>query len=297
MSVISGSMGAVMGSDATESAARAGASAQDRATEAQERVYQQQRSDFEPYRQIGLAALSSLGAAAMGGNYEMPDPRYEQLSSSEVDRLNNRTRYSAEAYFAPDANIKYALGQKWYRGPNGDIVSAANIPKVTSTFQPGQSPAAKYQLEQGNIALGRALGARGLAGGGGAALKLADLSKSVAASDWENQYNRLLDLVKVGTGASAATGGAAANLSNAYGVGAQNLGNLYNQAGQAKAGLYSGMGSASANTFGTGLRAYDYGKTQGWWGGGAASGIGGTAATDAAVYNAAADEGAAWALI
>lgn len=215
MSVISGSMGAVMGSEATEEAASQSASAQNNATAAQERIYQQQRADFEPYRQVGLGAIPMLQDA------------------------------------------------------------------VTGTWRPNESPAAKYQLEKGNTALMRALGARGQAGGGGAAIKLADLSKNVAASDYQDQYNRLLDLVKIGTGASSATGAAAQTLSNAYGVGAANLGNIYNQAGANRASLYSGMGNASANTFGTGLRAYQYGQQAGWWGGGsgaAASGAGSSAA-------------------
>lgn len=186
-----------MGANAEEEAAQKAADAQMNATAMQKWIYEQQRADFEPYRQVGLGAIPMLQDA------------------------------------------------------------------VTGQWKPNMSPSAKYQLEKGNTSLMRALGARGQAGGGGAAMKLADLSKNVAASDYQDQYNRLLDLVKIGTGASSSTGAAAQTLSNAYGAGAANLGNIYNQAGANRASLYSGMGGASANTFGTGLRAYqayrDYG--------------------------------------
>ena len=65
-----------------------------------------------------------------------------------------------------------------------------------------QSPAAQYELEQGTKALNRQLAARGMSGGGIAARRLAELSGGVAARDWQNQYSRLVDSLKLGTGAA-----------------------------------------------------------------------------------------------
>lgn len=217
MSVISGSLGAVMGADAQDEAAKTAANAQLATSSQQKQIYDQMRADFEPYRQVGLGAIPALQNAVLGN------------------------------------------------------------------WEPNQSPAAKYQLRQGNLALMRGLGARGLAGSGLAPYKLGELSSQVAASDYQNQYNRLLDLVKIGTGASAATGGAAQGLSSAYGQAGTNLANIYSQMGANKASLYSGMGAASANTFGSGMKLYDYGKGAGWWGG---SGAGAGAVTDADIASA-----------
>lgn len=296
MSVVSGVVGAVMGSDATESAAQTGAAAQNAATAAQERIYEQMRADFEPYRQIGLASLPYLQSAVLGGSYSVPGSGYSLVSPEELAKINagintnnqqNSMTYQPSAPTPFDPNYAgtpgrsagpiavptsgftpqtlYDPSKTWYRAPDGSLVNQAPTQQVS--FTPGESPAAKYQREKGNVALQRALAARGLGGSGYATSKVADLESSIAASDWENQYNRLLDLTKIGTGASSATGSAGQGLSAAYGQGAQNLGNIASQAGAAKAGLYSGLGAASANTVSAGMKAYDYGKNAGWWGG------------------------------
>lgn len=317
MSIVSGTVGAVMGSSATEAAAEKGAAAQDRATEAQERIYALMREDFEPYRQLGLNAIPYLQSAIYGSPVSVTDQRYTRIDDNELAALNRQaqpgqlslaapTQQAPNSSFSPlgtlgtvvlrnsgqSANVpttvptgqagslRYDPSKTWYRGPNGEITSTPPSKQVAWT--PGESPAAKYQLEKGNVSLMRGLGARGLAGSGYAPVKQGDLAKSVAAADWNDQYSRLLDMIKVGTGASSATGGQASSLSSAYGQGATNLANLYNQAGQAKASLYGGMGEASANSAAAGLRLYDYGKTAKWWGAGA--GVGSTAAASAPTY-------------
>lgn len=190
MSLISGTVGAVLGSDATESASNTAASAQNAATEAQERIYEKQREDFEPYRQIGIKAIDPYEKMLYGG-YDMKE-----------------------------------------------------------------SPAAQYQLEQGTKALNRSLAARGLSGSGNAAQRLTELSSGIAASDYQNQYNRLADALKVGTGASSAMSQASNQYGNAVQQGATNIGNIAQNAGNARASLYSGLGGASANTASTALKAY-----------------------------------------
>lgn len=211
MSIVSGSLGAVMGSNATEAAAETAATAQNNATDVQRQIYDQQRKDFEPFRQVGTNAIGD----------------YEKMLSGGYDMK--------------------------------------------------ESPAAQYQLQQGTKSLNRQLAARGLLGSGNAAQRLSELSSGVAASDYQNQYNRLADALKLGTGASSAMSQASNQYGANVGNAAANLGNIAMQSGQARAGLYSGLGGASANTFGAGVRAYDYGKNAGWWGG-----SGGAAATNGA---------------
>lgn len=207
MSVISGTIGAVMGSDAQTEAANTAAEAQKSAQQVQKEIYNQQRSDFEPFRQVGVGAISDYQKMLNGG-YNMQE-----------------------------------------------------------------SPAAKYALQQGTKSMNRNLAARGLSGSGNAAQRLSELSSGIAASDYQNQYNRLADALKLGTGASSAMSQASNTYGSQVGQGAANLGNLANQSGQARASLYSGLGSASANTAAAGLKAYqaynaaDTGASEGLEGG------------------------------
>ena len=283
MSIVSGIMGANAQSDAADKSAQS----QTQATEAQTAIYGQQRADFEPYRQIGLGALPYVTSAVTGQPSEALDPRYTPITTDggnsgtvtggyDTNKLwwkdsagrvisgqdvwnatgGNQSQILSNYTLIPNEQVS-KLNEQKYRGPNGEIVSAGEVPRVQASFNPGQSPAAKYQLEHGNTELMRSLGARGLAGSGYAPSKLAELSSNVAASDWTNQYSRLLDMVKIGTGASQSTGAAANTLSSAYGTGAANLGNIYSQAGANKASLYSGMGGNAMNAGSLGLKAYN----------------------------------------
>ena len=289
MSVISG----IMGAGAAEDAADTAAAATREGTAAQERIYQQMRDDFEPYRQIGLGALPYLQSAVLGGPVATLEQGYSALTSGELDTINQQslatnnpqalaprvdyrtggsmgvpTTYGFGEFVAnapnqidvngkPIANptVKYDPSKTWYRGPDGTITDQPQMQQISWT--PGESPAAKYQLEKGNTALQRALAARGLAGSGYSASKAADLSKSVAADDWNNQYNRILDLTKIGTGASASTGSAANTLSSAYGQQGSNLANIASDLGQTRASLYSGASSNALNAANTGVKAYN----------------------------------------
>jgi hypothetical protein len=146
------------------------------------------------------------------------------------------------------------------------------------TYDPKQSPSAAYQLEKGSQALNRAMASRGLSGSGTAANRLGELNRSVAASDyqtgynnaytqWNNQYSRILDALKLGTGASTSMGAASNNLTNATQAGATNLGNIaqnagtnlaniYTNQGNNQASLYSGLGGQGANAAALGLKAW-----------------------------------------
>jgi hypothetical protein len=85
---------------------------------------------------------------------------------------------------------------------------------LSGEYDMTQSPAAQYALEQGNVAQARADAARGISGTGGAASREAERASSIAASDWENQYQRLLDAIQIGSGTSLNSGSSAVNLAS-----------------------------------------------------------------------------------
>lgn len=127
-----------------------------------------------------------------------------------------------------------------------------------------KSPAAQYSLQQGTKTLNRQLAARGLLGSGNAAQRLTELSSGIAANDYNTQYQRLLDQIKIGTGASAEAGNTTANMgnaanmvSNAAGQYGANAMNAVGNAASARASLYSGYGALANNAMNTGMGIYN----------------------------------------
>jgi hypothetical protein len=213
MSIISGTLGAIMGSNATESAANTAADAQRYATDIANQNYQQTRTDFKPFYDVGVNATSDYEKMLHGG-YDMKE-----------------------------------------------------------------SPAAQYQLQKGTVALNRAMAKRGLSGSGNAVNRLTELNSSIAASDWSNQYSRILDALKLGTGASSSMGAASNTNTSANQTGATNLGNIATNEGNNQASLYSGLGGQSANSAALGLKAYQTYKGAGVGAGAADYSVGGQGVT------------------
>jgi hypothetical protein len=207
------------------------------------------------------------------------------------------------------------LGEEGARGLSGydaanplpDYKSTVTDPMASWDYKRSPAYDAKYTL--GMEELNKQLQARGLAPSGVGATRAADLSRKLTAEDYAGErayaqgnltdiyksryaqnadrYNRILDQVKIGQGA-AGSAGAAGN------VWANQVGDAQKQAGENKASFYSGLGGLSGQSVNTGLKAYDYGKNAGWWGGGAgategAGAVGAGYATTAAEQGALAD--------
>jgi len=250
MSLVSGTVGAVMGSEAQTDAANTQAAATRYATDAnlklQKEMYDQQRADFEPFLGLGTAAVKDMDSfdlmAGLGSapnydelvtdqlsNYE-EDPATAAMKSLGADRLA-RERAARVGYSSPgaDANAQSELGMKY---------------DITGYDKYKQELSDRYKAKQGEFSQRR------------------DIN--------QNKYNQILDKIKVGQGAASSTGQA----SNTY---AGNAGNAFNQlgaglstaagnAGAAQAGLWSGLGAQSASAASTGLKAWDTGQRAGLWG-------------------------------
>jgi hypothetical protein len=155
----------------------------------------------------------------------------EKLYNSEIDR--NRPFY--------DAGVKGVI----------ELDKMAN-----GGYDIKESPSAKYQLAQGTKSLNRQLSARGLLGSGNASQRLAELETGVAANDFKDQWGRLLDQVKIGTGASAAAGASSQAFGQQVGQNSAAVQQNNTQAGAARASLYSGIGGAGVSAVNTGINAY-----------------------------------------
>ena len=208
MSVVSGSLGAVLGSSSAKKAAKITAAAIDRATQEGARQYNLTTESFAPYTEVGTNALDDYQKMLYGG-YDMQE-----------------------------------------------------------------SPAAQYQLTQGTKAMNRALASRGLSGSGSAVNRLTELNSSIAATDWSNQYNRLLDAINIGTSESAKTASAGSKYADQLYTAAGQLGNSAQNQAQSMNSIYS---NAANNIQNSGLNVAALGTKSGWWGGGGNTSTGTTA--------------------
>lgn len=275
MSVVSGTVGAVLGSDATESAAETTAQAQSDATSQQialqREMYNQYREDFAPYQQAGYYGLAQL----YGQDTTYTDP------------------ISGEERTVQGANQPFQFTRNPY---TGETLRPPSYDETVTDQLGNYEQSAGYQAQNtlNQQALQRQLNARGLNYGATGASAGAELSQKLTASDYDkyrqdlqqryqglsadfsqlmgvnqNEYNRLLDATKIGQGAAASAGQAGNSYAQQASSALQNMANATGQAamaaGQSQAALWSGLGSASANTAGTALRAYDYGSTHNWW--------------------------------
>lgn len=121
-----------------------------------------------------------------------------------------------------------------------------------------ESPAAQYQLTQGTKAMNRALASRGLSGSGNAVNRLTELNSGIAATDWNNQYNRLLDAIKIGTGAASSAGQAGQSYVNSLQNAANNLGNIYTNSANNLNSIYSNLQNSGMNMMALGTK-------NNWW--------------------------------
>jgi len=295
MSIVSGSLGAVMGSKATRQAANTSAQAQRDAANTAAATIEEQSARAEslnqPFYEAGIPALAQLQSGIMGGPISYRDPQYRMLTSDDITAFNDNVaggfgsnmRLSGLLSTSQKDGMLDKTG-RYYVGPNGEIVTTP--PERSTTFEYKQSPLAKFQ----GVSLMRGLGARGLAGGGIAPYAQAKL----AAEDYDKQLGRLAGLVDVGRGAGTSltnlatnSGNQVSGIQNQLGLGLANSALL---SGQARASLYSGLGAQSGNAISNAYNGYKLGQNAGWWGNSGTSmgGGGGSAAAAADAYQPAA---------
>ena len=234
MSIVSGTIAAFKGSEATENAATTAANA--------------------------TTSAASESAAATN---EAAKLSYQ----AQQDYLNTATKMY---------NTNISLLQPYYTVGTNAIPTYEKM--LNGGYDMEESPAAQYQLTQSTKSLNRSLASRGLSGSGNAANRLTELNSSIAASDYQNQYNRILNALQIGQSSASAMAGVGSSYTNAAGQSAnatsstanssastlanilQNasgtLSNIYTNKGNNQASLYSGLAGQSANTAALGLKAY-----------------------------------------
>jgi len=153
-------LGASMGADAASDAAATQAAAADRATAAQEKQYQQTRSDMLPFYNTGIGANRQLGYL-LGIN--QADINAEQGKGAGVD---------------PYANI------------NKDLGGFGSLAKSFSMSDYQADPGYAFRLAEGQKALERSAAARGMTASGAAMKAAQQYGQNLASDEYQNAFNR-----------------------------------------------------------------------------------------------------------
>jgi hypothetical protein len=207
-------------------------------------------------------ATAIVGAAVIGGvvAYSAAD-KGSDATTQAANTASEAQRASADA--AAQVQREAMAQTERLNKPFYEVGTRA-IPDYERMLRGGydmkESPAAQYQLMKGTRAMNRSLASRGLSGSGNAVQRLTELNQSVAASDWNNQYSRILDALKLGTGASSTMGASSTSganaLSNIAMQSGTNQANIAMQQGNNQASLYSGVGGIGYNTAALGIKGY-----------------------------------------
>lgn len=266
-SIAGGVLGANAASDAAHNAADATTAAANTAAQAtltgqreaiaaQEKMYNQQRADFAPFRDVAPRSLATLQSAVYG---------------------------EPQTYTDPQGNKQTANGQQF------DLASLSRQQTdALNTFDPTKTEAYKWQLGQGQEALAKSLTMQGRGSGSVATNAMTKFAGNLGAQEYDKGYqrlsslndlnynrmsaqkadyqNQLLNLIKTAQGAAGSTSSAGQNFANASSTASNTAGtNLANIAvnqgtnlananlaqGQSQANLYSGLTSlpfTAANT-------------------------------------------------
>lgn len=273
-------VGGYMNAKGAKDAAKASAQGSDRAAQVQWDMFNQSRSDNEPFRQAGLTGLQeymallglptnsvqtgaidwttgdatpSMNAALYGS-----DPRYKSAWDRAV--AEHGKPYTS----ASDRGVIESRLQQLYNSQP----APAGAPGGTSTTQQQafdrfrSAPGYQFGLDQGVKALDSSAAAAGGLFSGKTAKALTQFGQNYADQQGYRPYmNSLASLAGIGQTATSQN--------NQLGMQtAGNVGQAYQNAGNARASGIQGSANAWGNTLGqlTGVGGYVYGNRGGWGG-------------------------------
>ncbi len=242
--------GSVISSGAAKSAANSQIDAANRSNDIQLDMYNQNRTDQDPYRQAGYSALDML--MGRDQNYTARNDaqtKYDEAMSnaSHLQGLLN----GPQGLAGPDA--RWAPGLAQYQSDAAKYKSQIDGYGPAQTFTPqeigqrmlSQDPGYQARLDQGNKSINAAAAARGMGNSGRTMKELTKFGSDHAANEYGNAYNRLASMAGIGQSATNQTGQYGSNYANQAGQNFSNIGNAQaaGQIGQANA-VNSGIGNA-----------------------------------------------------
>ena len=243
--------GAIIGANASGSAADASAQAANASTAEQKRQYDLTRSDYAPYREVGVNALNKLGK--LYGVQQQPTVQQTAYAPfSGYSGSGGYGDYGAYAFMPqPQVSTPVASSQQSTAPDYSDFYS---------------SPDYDFTRKEGMRGIQQTAAARGGAFSGNALRGLSDYTSGLASQQFGNYANRLASLAGIGqsaTGSTASAGQSAAN----------GISNGLMAAGDARASGIMGAANSWTGSINSGLNNYLMLNRGGFGGGGGSGGL------------------------
>ena len=237
---------AVVGAGSSIIAGNKAASAQqyaaDKSAEVEKYMYDQTRTDYAPYRNVGTNALYKMAQWAGVGTAAQP---------------TGTTTTGGQTVSLPGGGTYTMPGTTQAAAPAG---TQNGTPDFSSFYA---SPGYQFRLQEGMKAIQNSAAARGGLRSGATMKSLNNYAQGEASQEYGNEWNRLAGLAGVGQTATGSTAQAGANYANG-------AANAYTNAGNARASAYQNTGNAINQGVGNVASAYLYSK--GYGGGGGVAG-------------------------
>lgn len=268
-------LGSSQQADAAQQAAQTQAQASNAATQLQRDIYNQNRADIAPYREIGTQGLYSL--ADLIGINRQPSAIPANVQS-QIDTLNSQIAGYQNAMNQPE-NIRAGLvspnqntlndmiAQRDrlmapYTVPTSGVPSSqfGSLARPFSLADYQADPGYAFRLAEGNKAIDRAAAARGNFFSGATGKALTNYGQDYASNEYAkaydrynqnqtNLYNRLAGLSGTGQTATQQTAQYGQNFANQAGQNMLAAGNAaaqgYQNAAAARASGYTGLYNAA----------------------------------------------------
>jgi hypothetical protein len=281
MSIVSGTIGAITQANSANKATNAQKDAAKDSITLQKEMYDTARADYAPYMQAGTNALYALQGyqpqttttkqqiegtgryvtdmVPTGGGWSQVGHGSDEGGSVYTQPVNTEVQRWVPAEYRDSTQTTYAPTGTPMDPTGGADQYKAQLENFNPTFN-AEDPTYKWQQEQLEKAVNRALSARGLYDSRAGVNALSDSNRALIATEADKQYNRqygnLTDLynmsmnsgkTKYGAaydiarlGAGAASGGATSALASGQGISSS-----YNALGNA---IASGQNANSAIT-------------------------------------------------
>lgn len=254
-------IGGAMASHGQQQAADAQVQAANQANQTQLQIYNQQRADAEPWRQMGLQALGRLGqlynfsspTATAGSGAAYRPQSTGGVTSGTGGQFPGLPGMGNRIFDMNPAQLSQwkAAYQQWNGGhagggaqPQTNALSGAlggqSQPQSTQQWL-AMDPGYQFRLTEGMNALNTGFAARGMLKSGAAAKAALQYGQNYASNEFGNAYNRLSALAGVGQTVNQSNNALGQNYANNV------SGNLM-QAGQARATSYANQGQMWGNT-------------------------------------------------
>lgn len=277
LSSVGGMVSAGMQSSAANDAAQKQADAANRATDLQQQMYLQQRSDQMPWRQAGLSALYGTGGMfarndggsglAYAPSQSKDDFINQYVQSKTTPQMGMIAKLSGQdptAQLRSQAEAAWNQQQQMGGGQQIDYSKYSLDPSLTRSFSKSdfqEDPGYQFRMEQGQKALEHSAAARGGLQSGGFMKGLDDYSQGMASQEYQNAYNRftndqtnrfnrLSSLAGMGQVTNAQLANGSQNYANAAGSNMMGAANAQGAAGMAGAKAWGGAIQGLGNGLG-----------------------------------------------